>query len=135
MVLAFRNCTSSAPNFCGNLFLLLFLFLFFLHDLNLLFLREGTFHFSFVRRRLLFYVSFVFCFVFCFYFIFLFSTKSEKSVSTNSLASPPNNSSNGAGSMVTQLLPLKLADKKVSFPIKWECHSTFDLPNNTHFAH
>ncbi|XP_055319921.1 rho guanine nucleotide exchange factor 18 isoform X4 [Sitodiplosis mosellana] len=40
------------------------------------------------------------------------STKSEKSVSTNSLASPPNSSSNGAGCMVTQLLPLKLADKK-----------------------
>lgn len=50
--------------------------------------------------------------VFIFIFLILFSTKSEKSVSTNSLASPPNSSSNGAGSMVTQLFPLKLADKQ-----------------------
>lgn len=41
------------------------------------------------------------------------STKSEKTPSTNSLASP--GSSNGAGVGVTQILPLKLvADKKVS---------------------
>lgn len=60
-----------------------------------------------------------FPFSFKFYFIFSVlnfcnSTKSEKSVSTNSLASPPISSFNGAG-LVTQLLPLKLADKKVSF--------------------
>lgn len=60
-----------------------------------------------------FFMIFFFCFTFCVRLIF-YSTKSEKSVSTNSLASPPNSSSNGAGCMVTQLLPLKLADKKVS---------------------
>lgn len=66
---------------------------------------------------------FLLFFVFCFtllsdfrYFLYFFlanSTKSEKSISTNSLASPPSSSSNGAGS-ITQIFPLKLADKKVS---------------------
>lgn len=87
----------------------------------------------FIHSLLLFRYFAIFRFLF---FLHEISTKSEKSVSTNSLASPPISSFNGAG-MVTQLLPLKLADKKVSFfefrkfIFEWKKKHTHDLRNSS----